>query len=209
MSGCSVPASSCKHSARTGDSDSVAAAARATSCKKKPRTLDFSTDNQFKFLVDNNDSKSAKEDSIIKNESIEEFVIKMPGGSDQCHEATSSQLAGDVRVMSIDDKSGHHPSHCAVRDAVPESPGEGRPTAHTVMPSRLNSVYSSVTGSSDSHTNSFNITKISVPSKVTLSPEVSLFLRLLLGWLFDLPIFPDGLFYTDPSQTDINMEVRI
>ena len=41
-----------------------------------------------------------------------------------------------------------------------------------------------------------------------LTPQVCLFLRLLLGWLFDLPIFPDGLFYANPFQMDINIQVN-
>ncbi|KAA0187846.1 hypothetical protein HAZT_HAZT005004 [Hyalella azteca] len=36
--------------------------------------------------------------------------------------------------------------------------------------------------------------------------EVSLFLRLLLGWLFDLPVFPDGLFYAELPNTSIDIK---
>ncbi|XP_037795460.1 codanin-1-like [Penaeus monodon] len=38
----------------------------------------------------------------------------------------------------------------------------------------------------------------------TLSPSNSLLLKLHLGWLFDLPNFPAGLFFTDVSEADID-----
>ncbi|XP_068236414.1 codanin-1 isoform X2 [Palaemon carinicauda] len=36
-----------------------------------------------------------------------------------------------------------------------------------------------------------------------LAPSNSLLLKLLLGWLFDLPAFPDGLFFADIAEADI------
>uniref|UniRef100_A0A6A7FUP4 Codanin-1-like isoform X1 n=1 Tax=Hirondellea gigas TaxID=1518452 RepID=A0A6A7FUP4_9CRUS len=77
---------------------------------------------------------------------------------------------------------------------------------------RLNSVYSSTTASSSSTAATVFSAAIednrrsNMLSKTVFSAEVSLFLRLLLGWLFDLPIFPDGLFYADLHTTDIDVE---
>ncbi|XP_053653434.2 codanin-1 [Cherax quadricarinatus] len=38
----------------------------------------------------------------------------------------------------------------------------------------------------------------------SFSPLNSLLLKLLLGWLFDLPNFPDGLFFVDVAEADID-----
>lgn len=38
----------------------------------------------------------------------------------------------------------------------------------------------------------------------TFAPSNSLLLKLLLGWLFDLPNFPDGLFFVEVSEADID-----
>nr|XP_045619038.1 codanin-1-like [Procambarus clarkii] len=38
----------------------------------------------------------------------------------------------------------------------------------------------------------------------SFSPLNSLLLKLLLGWLFDLPNFPDGLFFVDVGEADID-----
>lgn len=38
----------------------------------------------------------------------------------------------------------------------------------------------------------------------TFSPSSALFLKFVLGWLFDLPNFPDGLFFADPNEADID-----
>ncbi|XP_018024033.1 uncharacterized protein LOC108679817 [Hyalella azteca] len=46
----------------------------------------------------------------------------------------------------------------------------------------------------------------SARTKSSFSGEVSLFLRLLLGWLFDLPVFPDGLFYAELPNTSIDIK---
>ncbi|XP_066940711.1 codanin-1 isoform X1 [Macrobrachium rosenbergii] len=37
-----------------------------------------------------------------------------------------------------------------------------------------------------------------------LAPSNSLLLKFLLGWLFDLPAFPDGLFFADIAEADID-----
>lgn len=38
----------------------------------------------------------------------------------------------------------------------------------------------------------------------SFAPSNSLLLKLLLGWLFDLPNFPDGLFFVDVCEADID-----
>ena len=43
-----------------------------------------------------------------------------------------------------------------------------------------------------------------VCSRKTFAPSNSLLLKLLLGWLFDLPNFPDGLFFVEVKEADID-----
>lgn len=42
------------------------------------------------------------------------------------------------------------------------------------------------------------------PPGKTFAPSNSLLLKLLLGWLFDLPNFPDGLFFVEVTEADID-----
>ncbi|KAK3867625.1 hypothetical protein Pcinc_026922 [Petrolisthes cinctipes] len=46
----------------------------------------------------------------------------------------------------------------------------------------------------------------SSPSQPTFSPSSALFLKFALGWLFDLPNFPDGLFFAEPCEADIDQQ---
>lgn len=40
----------------------------------------------------------------------------------------------------------------------------------------------------------------------TFAPSNSLLMKLLLGWLFDLPNFPDGLFFVEVKEADIDYQ---
>ena len=193
---CSFPASECRH---VRDSYKHELQEQTSTCKRphtldfnltndcgtptctRPHTLDFNLTNDCGEKLEHDISKTAE---TIKNLPVEKNTC--PPCVDVSRRLSERLTSCELDELGCDSLSGSSkPS-----DSVFQSP----PTP--VRSQRLTSVYCSMSDAGERR-----------PAKTSLAPEVALFLRLLLGWLFELPVFPDGLFYTPPEQTDINAQV--
>lgn len=178
-----------------------------TPCSKQ-KIFNFSVNKEYshsRFDFMSNANDVSKKDEILSQ------CVSAVGNSIPDHSKDQSLLSiTGSSVFNRDETSSKmevsSPFHSSIRPIQEQWESQNvKPTPNMtdpVTPLRRNSMQHKFTHKK-SHTSNLD----TAIRKTVFSPEVGIFLRLLMGWLFDLPVFPDGLFYADPANTDIDFEV--